>query len=67
MLAEIDDTTLQSAMKEKRLLVVGTGSNSPCLDLTRISKELRDVTMNADLVILEGMGRSVLASFVDRL
>ncbi|KAJ3086796.1 hypothetical protein HK102_012446 [Quaeritorhiza haematococci] len=57
------DETLRNAWNDKRLQVIGTGSGSPCLDLTRISDDLVIEAADADFVILEGMGRAIHTNF----
>lgn len=49
------------------LFVVPSGSGSPCLDLRRVSDTLADATVGADLVVIEGMGRSVHTNYNTRL
>jgi damage-control phosphatase, subfamily II, stand-alone protein len=39
--------------------IVGTGTGEPLIDLSQVSPELNDAAGDADLVILEGMGRGV--------
>ena len=39
--------------------IISTGTGEPLIDLSQVSKELNDASANADLVILEGMGRGV--------
>ena len=39
--------------------IVGTGTGEPLIDLGKISRELNAASDDADLVILEGMGRGV--------
>ena len=39
--------------------IVGTGTGEPLIDLARVSDELNAAAADADLVILEGMGRGV--------
>ena len=39
--------------------VVSTGTGEPLIDLSAVSTELNDAAADADLVILEGMGRGV--------
>eukprot|EP01026_Neomeris_dumetosa_P051107 TRINITY_DN4492_c1_g1_i1.p1 TRINITY_DN4492_c1_g1~~TRINITY_DN4492_c1_g1_i1.p1 ORF type:complete len:443 (+),score=70.32 TRINITY_DN4492_c1_g1_i1:91-1419(+) len=46
-----------------RLYIVESGQGSPCLDMRRISRELADATVGTDLIILEGMGRSIHTNF----
>ncbi|KAI3439560.1 Pantothenate kinase 2 [Psidium guajava] len=41
------------------LMVVENGCGSPCIDLRQVSSELAAAAMDADLVILEGMGRAL--------
>jgi cobyric acid synthase len=40
-------------------MVVNSGSDLPVMDLTSIFRELADAAEDADLVVLEGMGRSI--------
>lgn len=49
------------------LFVVATGSGSPCLDLRRVSDVLADATVGVDLVVIEGMGRSVHTNYNTRM
>ncbi|HEX3358420.1 MAG TPA: ARMT1-like domain-containing protein [Tepidisphaeraceae bacterium] len=39
--------------------IVSTGTGEPLIDLAEVSDELNEISANADLVILEGMGRGV--------
>ncbi|KAJ3694314.1 hypothetical protein LUZ60_009794 [Juncus effusus] len=41
------------------LMVVENGCGSPCIDLRQVSNELAALAKDADLVILEGMGRAL--------
>jgi type II pantothenate kinase len=45
------------------LMVVENGCGSPCIDLRQVSSELADAAKDADLIILEGMGRSLHTNF----
>ncbi|KAI3504592.1 hypothetical protein L2E82_46491 [Cichorium intybus] len=45
------------------LTVVGNGCGSPCIDLRQVSAELAAVAKDADLVILEGMGRALHTNY----
>jgi uncharacterized protein with ATP-grasp and redox domains len=38
---------------------VSTGTGEPLIDLSRVSQELNDAAGDADLVVIEGMGRGV--------
>ena len=42
-----------------KLSMCASGSGSPCLDFRRISYDLREAARDADLIVLEGMGRAV--------
>ena len=50
-----------------RLYIVENGQGSPCLDLNRVSKDVADATVGTDLVIIEGMGRSIHTNYGARL
>ena len=39
------------------------GQGSPCLDLRRVPDTLADATVGADLVVVEGMGRSIHTNY----
>ncbi|KAK8698738.1 hypothetical protein V6N13_114846 [Hibiscus sabdariffa] len=43
----------------KNLLIANSGNDLPVIDLTRVSQELAYLASDADLVILEGMGRGI--------
>ncbi|KAK8981398.1 hypothetical protein V6N11_027820 [Hibiscus sabdariffa] len=45
------------------LMVVENGCGSPCIDLRQVSSDLAAAAKCADLVILEGMGRSLHTNF----
>ncbi|KAL4584933.1 hypothetical protein LXL04_009544 [Taraxacum kok-saghyz] len=45
------------------LMVVENGCGSPCIDLRQVSSDLAALARDADLVILEGMGRSLHTNF----
>uniref|UniRef100_A0AC11E4K5 Pantothenate kinase 4 (inactive) n=1 Tax=Ovis aries TaxID=9940 RepID=A0AC11E4K5_SHEEP len=59
------DPVIHSALREERLLLVQTGSSSPCLDLSRLDKGLAVLVREhgADLVVIEGMGRAVHTNY----
>uniref|UniRef100_A0A8B9FVX4 4'-phosphopantetheine phosphatase n=1 Tax=Amazona collaria TaxID=241587 RepID=A0A8B9FVX4_9PSIT len=59
------DPIIQSALKEEKLLLVQTGSSSPCLDLSRLDKGLAVLVRErkTDLVIIEGMGRAIHTNY----
>ncbi|PNX81788.1 hypothetical protein L195_g024574 [Trifolium pratense] len=41
------------------LLIANSGNDLPVIDLTRVSQEIASHAIDADLVILEGMGRGI--------
>ncbi|CAH9069588.1 unnamed protein product [Cuscuta epithymum] len=45
------------------LMVVENGCGSPCIDLRQVSSELAAAAKDADLIILEGMGRALHTNF----
>lgn len=57
-LAAIDDD-LASYVNAGLFEVVSTGNDIPLLDLSEVSDELNAAAADADLVVLEGMGRTV--------
>ncbi len=57
-LADLDDE-LASYISAGLFEVVSTGNGIPLIDLAEVSDELNCASKDADLVILEGMGRSV--------
>ncbi|XP_046852774.1 4'-phosphopantetheine phosphatase-like isoform X2 [Xenia sp. Carnegie-2017] len=54
---------IKSAVDEKRLILMESGNFSPCLDLRRIDTVLAEASSDADLVILEGMGRAIHTNY----
>ncbi|CAM9188230.1 unnamed protein product, partial [Lampetra fluviatilis] len=56
---------LRSALEGDRLLVVQSGSSSPCLDLSRVDKRLCVLVTQrgVDLLLVEGMGRAVHTNY----
>lgn len=56
-----------SPWREPRLYVVASGSGSPCLDMRRLSSDVADATVGADLVVIEGMGRAIHTNMRTRL
>ncbi|XP_062116259.1 pantothenate kinase 2 isoform X3 [Humulus lupulus] len=45
------------------LMVVENGCGGPCIDLRQVSSELAAAAKDADLIILEGMGRALHTNF----
>ncbi|XP_076171818.1 4'-phosphopantetheine phosphatase [Ptiloglossa arizonensis] len=52
---------IKHALKENRLIAMETAQAGPCLDLSRLSVDLclAMVKHNVDLIVLEGMGRTL--------
>lgn len=59
------DPVLAEALADGRLRPIASGNASPLIDLTRVSPELARVVSESpiDLVILEGMGRSIESNY----
>jgi uncharacterized protein with ATP-grasp and redox domains len=53
------DPTLDAAVADGRLRTVASGCTTPLIDLAEISDACNEAARGADLLILEGMGRSV--------
>lgn len=45
------------------LMVVENGCGGPCIDFRQVSSELAEMAKGADLIILEGMGRSLHTNY----
>ena len=57
------DEDLAALIQAGMFEVVSTGGRIPLLDLSDVSEDLNDAAKDADLVILEGMGRAVETNF----
>ncbi len=57
------DADLAALIEGGMFEVVSTGSEIPLLDLSEVSDELNEAAGDADLVILEGMGRAVESNY----
>lgn len=59
------DPVIRAGLKEERLMLIQSGSSSPCLDLSRLDKVLAMVVRErkTDLVIIEGMGRAIHTNY----
>lgn len=53
------DPVLDAAVADGRLLTVASGCTTPLIDLARVSEACNEAARGVDLLILEGMGRSV--------
>ena len=50
---------VEPSLEKLPFQIVSTGTGEPLIDLSAVSDELNEVAADADLVILEGMGRGV--------
>lgn len=62
------DPLIRDAIADGRLRTIASGNAAPLIDLTRVSPELARVVAESpiDLVILEGMGRSIESNYDTR-
>ncbi|XP_012149721.2 4'-phosphopantetheine phosphatase [Megachile rotundata] len=60
---------IRHAIKDNRLIAMETAQAGPCLDLSRLSLDLclAMVKHNVDLVVLEGMGRTVHTNLYSKM
>jgi uncharacterized protein with ATP-grasp and redox domains len=54
---------IEPSLNDVHIDLVSTGTGEPLIDLARVSNELNTAARDADLVILEGMGRGVESNF----
>ncbi|KAF3329022.1 pantothenate kinase 2-like isoform X1 [Carex littledalei] len=57
-MASIEDESKATTVSVP-LMVVENGCGSPCIDFRQVSSELAEAAKEADLIILEGMGRAL--------
>ncbi|KAJ1867199.1 hypothetical protein LPJ78_001144 [Coemansia sp. RSA 989] len=57
------DQTIQAAVDQGKLMVYGTGSSGPCLDLRKLDAQLVSQAQDADLVVIVGMGRAIHSNY----
>ncbi|XP_065055956.1 4'-phosphopantetheine phosphatase-like [Rhopilema esculentum] len=57
---------IRNALSTQQLVVMETGEGSPCIDLRRIDASLAEEMRKADLIVLEGMGRSIHTNYSAR-
>jgi len=57
------DNDLAALIEAGMFEVVSTGSDIPLLDLSDVSEELNAAAEDAELVILEGMGRGIESNY----
>ena len=53
------DPVFADALTQGRLRLIASGNGAPLIDLSNLSEELVAACASADLVVLEGMGRSI--------
>ncbi|MBI4579061.1 MAG: DUF89 family protein [Planctomycetes bacterium] len=53
------DAVLAGLCAEDRVVAIGSGGDTPLIDLGRVSEECNAQAARSDLVVLEGMGRGV--------
>ena len=58
-----DDADLAALAEAGMIQVVSTGNDVPLIDLSEVSDELNEAAADADLVVLEGMGRAIETNF----
>lgn len=54
---------IKNSLLDSTLTVMETGSNSPCIDLRRIESRFANAIRDADMIIIEGMGRSIITNY----
>ncbi len=59
----VEDVDLAAYIQAGMLQVVSTGNDIPVIDLANVSDELNEAAADADLVVLEGMGRAIETNF----
>jgi len=57
------DDQIDDAVRSGALSVVSSGAGSPCLDFRRLSNDACVAARDADLIVLEGMGRAVHTNY----
>lgn len=55
----VEDQVLCSAVESGSLSVISTGSDLPIIDLSKLSHSIVEAAREADLVVLQGMGRAI--------
>ncbi len=61
-IATIDDC-VRASLQSQKLFLVESGNGCPLIDLNLVSEELAELAKEADLVVLEGMGRAVQSNY----
>jgi type II pantothenate kinase len=60
------DAVMRDAWVSGQLRLVPSGNGSPLIDLTQISDELAEASRDADLLVIEGMGRALETNYHTR-
>lgn len=60
------DTVIRDARAQDRLTLVPSGNHLPVIDLSRVDERLADAADDADLLVLEGMGRALETNYRHR-
>jgi type II pantothenate kinase len=63
LFGQVKDEIIEKAIKEGRLVSMGTGSSSPCLDFNKIDVKLAEEARSTDFIVIEGMGRAIHTNF----
>lgn len=58
-----EDYVLTTALETGMLSIVSTGTDVPVIDFSAVSDELNSIAADADLLVLEGMGRGVETNY----
>ncbi|KAK1280437.1 Pantothenate kinase 2 [Acorus gramineus] len=62
-MVNIQDSSVDNVASVPLMVVVENGCGSPCIDFHQVSSELAAAAKDADLIILEGMGRALHTNF----
>ncbi|KAJ2608926.1 hypothetical protein H4S08_004261, partial [Coemansia sp. RSA 1365] len=57
------DDCIAKAVDDNKLMVCGTGSSEPCLDLRKLDERLVRLSKSADLIVIVGMGRAIHSNY----
>ena len=57
------DAVVRDALASGQLAALPSGCGTPLIDLSHVSRPLAEASADADLVVLEGMGRSLESNF----
>ncbi|RKP20961.1 B56-domain-containing protein [Rozella allomycis CSF55] len=63
ILEQVEDQIIKNSYKDGLLKVFETGSGSPCLDMRKIDSKISEYALDADLIVLEGMGRAIYTNY----